>query len=316
MGNSQKQLTIGKLTLSTNLVLAPMAGYTDVGFRSLCATYGASMCTTEMVSAQGLCYDNHHSHELLTKENNEGISCIQLFGSKSESIKTAVSLPVIDSFDVIDINCGCPVKKIYGNGDGSALLENIHNAQKVVKSAIDNPYHKPVTVKMRLGINDTSIGVDFAKSMEDIGVSAITVHGRTKKEGYSGNVHLDEIFKIRQNVSCTLIGNGDVKDYTSYQNMLSTGVDGVMIGRGALGKPYIFKELLKKDYVFNIKDAILYHIACLLKVYDGKTVANLMKKHICFYGSGYPFIKQLKTEINSQIDINKVYEIIEKYFTF
>lgn len=305
---------IGNLELKSNLLLAPIAGYSDIGLRSLAMEYGAGLCYSEMISACGLCYDSDRTSELLKKADNEKPSAVQFFGGNPETIYKAVNSEHVYGYDLIDINMGCPVKKIFNNGAGSALMQDIKKAQNIVSAARGNCLGLPVTIKMRLGIHDDNIAIDYALAMEEAGVSAITVHGRTRDMMYSGKANLEKIKNIRKAIKITMIGNGDVVDKASMQAMFDTGVDAVMIGRGAIGRPYIFSELMGIPYHFNVKDAIYRHIELLRCVYPDKVVANNIKKHICFYGARQSYSKALREEINRSIDLEAVFKIVDKYF--
>lgn len=313
MDRIKKTLQIKDVVLDNNIVLAPLAGYTDIGMRSLCYSYGASLCYSEMVSAKGLHYNQEKTKVLLKTSDIEKPIAVQLFGSESEYFVEAISNPLLEKFDIIDINMGCPVKKIFNNGDGSALLKKPSLAYDIVKSCKKHTT-KPITIKMRIGISDDSLAVDFAKAVEEAGVDAITVHGRTREQFYSGKVNLDAIAKVKSAVLVPVIGNGDVRDRDSYEAMLSTGVDGVMIGRGAVGRPYIFSELLGYEYEFSAKHSALKHIEYLQTIYDNKIVCELMKKHLCSYVYGMKGSKEVKIAVNSSTNLEMLLQVINNFF--
>jgi tRNA-dihydrouridine synthase B len=268
-----------------------------------------------MVSVKGLEYNNDKTKKLLTLSPLEKPSAAQIFGSDPEVFRKVISGSYLNRFDIIDINMGCPVQKVFNNGDGSALIKDKVLASEIVRAAVEGAEGRPITAKIRIGINKEEGSVDFAKALEIAGVSAVTVHGRTRAQMYSGKADLVSIKNIKEALKIPVIGNGDVIDKASYINMIEkTNVDGVMIGRGALGKPYIFSEILNENYEFDIKENIIYHLNSLLKVYNEKTSVNLIKKHICFYGAGRRNSKEIKTAVNNSISIKEIQDIVNLYF--
>lgn len=301
-------MKIADFDIGLGVVFAPMAGYSDIGFRHLCRKYGADLTYTEMISAKGLMYNNPKTKELLALSPLERPSAVQLFGSDPDAFIKVADKGLLDSFDIIDINMGCPVRKIVMNGEGSQLMNNIPLAQQVVKACLN--FRKPVTVKFRSGFN-TVTAPDFAKALEDAGAAALTIHARTREQFYSGEADWNVIKKVKNSVTIPIIGNGDIRNYSDIIRMKEfTGCDGVMIGRAALGNPYIFSP----DTVRNIKADIEEHINLLLTIYNPSITANLMKKHICFYGKNLKNSKSLKGEINSVMDIEGIWNIVDKYF--
>ena len=279
-----KKLVIKNLQLENNLVLAPIAGYSDVGFRSLAKKYGAGLTYTEMVSAKALTYGNKKTEDLLITFPEEKPCAVQLFGNEPEVFYEAIKLPCLDKFDLIDINMGCPAPKIFGNGEGSALMADIDKASEIVKAAV-RATDRPITVKFRSGIDEQNINaVEFAKAMEKAGASAITIHARTKTQGYSGKADLMIAKAVKEAVKIPVIVSGDCVDKESYENILKvTGTDGVMIARGALGRPEVFAEILGKDVEVNKLEDILFHMDYLAKFYSEKFVVLNMRTHIAFY---------------------------------
>lgn len=236
-------LKIGEIQIKNNIFLAPLAGYTNYAFRRLCKGYGAGLCYTEMVSAKGLKYGSENTQELLYTDENEGVCAVQIFGSEPEIMRLACEHEKIAPFPIVDINMGCPVPKIYKNGEGSALLENPLLAEKIVKECVKSG--KIITVKMRIGITDKHlITAEFAKRMAGAGASLITVHGRTKDKIYAGEVNYQEIASAKRAVEIPVIANGGVFSNADAEKLLSeTGADGVMVARSALYNPQIFCEL-------------------------------------------------------------------------
>ena len=238
-----KPIKIGNVSVENNVFLAPLAGYTNYPFRRLCKGYGAGLCYTEMVSAKGLKYGSENTKELLYTDPHEGVCAAQIFGSDPDIMRFACEHESLAPFPIVDINMGCPVPKIYKNGEGSALLENPALAEKIVKECVKSG--KIITVKFRIGVTEDSlITEEFAKRMEGAGASLITVHGRTKDKVYAGEVNFAEIAKAKQAVQIPVIANGGVFSLSDGEKLLSeTGADGVMVARAALFEPQIFCAL-------------------------------------------------------------------------
>ena len=224
-----KQVTIGNITVNNNVFLAPLAGYTNYPFRRLCKEYGAGLCFTEMVSAKGLKYGSENTKELLFTDEKEGLAAVQIFGNEPETMRFACEHESLAPFQIVDINMGCPVPKIYKNGEGSALLENPVLAENIVKECVKSG--KIITVKMRIGVRENEyITKEFAKRMAGAGASLITVHGRTKDKIYAGEVNYDEIAAAKKAVKIPVIANGGVfSNENAVELMQKTGADGVMV---------------------------------------------------------------------------------------
>lgn len=280
-------MKIKNITLKNNLILAPMADYTDVAYRQICKEMGAGLTVTEMVSAKALKYESEKTYELLETFEGEHPVAVQIFGSEPDIMALACKNPALEKFDIIDINMGCPAPKIVGNGEGSALMKQMDLAKEIIEACV-NATSKPVTVKFRTGWDEASINaVAFAKMCEEAGASAITIHGRTREQFYSGKANYEIIKAVKQAVSIPVIGNGDVTDKESYDKMLATGVDAVMIGRASIGNPWIFKELLGGASEKNKLSTIETHIAYLLKANKSERYIVLsMRKIIAQYLKG------------------------------
>lgn len=301
-----KGIKLQDVQIDGNLFLAPLAGVTDVAFRCLARSYGAALTYTEMVSAKGMVYGNEKTEALLKTADNETVTAVQLFGSDAEIFKDAVCLPQIAKFDIIDINMGCPMLKVIKNGDGSALMKNIDGAARVIEACVKFS-GKPVTVKFRKGYDAESVNaVEFASMCAQSGASMITVHGRTREDMYGGKCDLDVIGKVAAKVSIPVIGNGDVADRASYEKMLSLGCCGAMIGRAALGRPWIFDEILHGGCKIDRRAVILRHIALMEQHFPERYVVVNMRKHIAWYVKGMHGGIELKRRIFEYKTLNEV----------
>ncbi len=308
-------MKIGNIELKNNIILAPMAGYTDAGFRMLCADYGAGLTVTEMVSAKGLAYGNRGTAELLETSDIERPVAVQLFGAEPDFMRRAVEDKRLQKFDIIDVNMGCPVRKIVNNGEGSALMKQPEKVYALVKAMADAT-DKPVTVKIRAGFNEGEITApEIAKVIEEAGGAAVAVHARTREQFYSGTADWSVIAAVKKSVSIPVIGNGDVATKDDCRRMLeSTGCDGVMIGRGALGRPYIFAEYADKEYEFDVKTAIWRHIERLRAYLPERTVVNQMKLQLCWYAKNVNRVKAVRASLASLKSTDDLTNIVEEYF--
>ena len=303
-----QQLTIGNVTLDNNLILAPMAGVTDLPFRLLCREKGAGMVCMEMVSAKAIYYKNKNTDELMEIHPEEKPASLQLFGSDADIIAEMAKQIEERPFAVLDFNMGCPVPKVVNNGEGSALMKNPKLVEEILSKLV-KAVKKPVTVKIRKGFNDEMVNaVEIAKIAEGCGVAAIAVHGRTREQFYAGKADWDIIAQVKQAVSVPVIGNGDVIDGPSAKALVEqTGCDGIMIGRAVRGNPWIFAEIehylktgeeLPKPAGSEIRDTILRHGRMELEYKGEYTAVREMRKHIAWYTTGYPNSAALRRSVN------------------
>ena len=309
------QLKIGDVQLESNIVFAPLAGFSEVGFRHMCAKYGAGLTYTELVSAKGLCYGNKGTQELLAREDFSSPCAVQLFGSDPEFMYKAAKDERLAKFEIVDINMGCPVKKVFNNGDGSALMKNPDLITEIVQ-AVKEGAKRPVTGKMRAGVESGKpVAVECALAAQKGGASAVCVHPRYREQFYSGEADHSITKAVKEALDVPVIANGDITDLQSLAGVRDlTGADGFMIGRGALGRPWIFSELNGGNGAHDVKADIYEHIAVLRKYMCDFTVANVMKLQLCYYAKGGRDAKAVRVEIGKAKSIDDIFDIVEKYF--
>lgn len=277
-------LKIKDIELKSNVILPPMAGFTDLAFRHLCLQAGAGLVCTEMVSSKALHYKNKKTEGLLKTFDTDKPTAVQLFGHEPEIMAEAVQNPLLEKFDIIDINMGCPARKIISNGDGSALLKDMVLAEEIIKACV-NATTKPITVKFRIGYNQgENIAVEFAKMCARAGASAITVHGRTTSQGYSGWVDYETIRQVKQAVNIPVFANGDCRSKEDYDRILElTQADGVAIGRASVGNPEIFSEITQTKFQMSKLEQIKFHYETLIKGYGERFAVKYMRSHLAGY---------------------------------
>jgi len=318
------KLTIGNVTLDNNVILAPMAGVSDLPFRLLCKEMGAGLVCMEMVSAKAIMYNNKNTEELLQIHAKETPVSLQLFGSEPDIVANMAAKIEHRNFAILDINMGCPVPKVVNNGEGSALMINPSLAAEIVRKTV-KAISKPVTVKFRRGFDEEHVNaVEFAKRMEDAGAAAVAVHGRTREQYYSGKADWDIIAKVKEAVSIPVLGNGDVTGAESAKQMLlQTGCDGIMVARAAQGNPWIFREItsyLEKGIIperpskQEMRELVLRH-ADLMVEYKGEYIAvREMRKHISWYTTGYPNSARLRGMINTVESMDELRRCVDSIF--
>ena len=318
-----KELKIGNVTLKNNILLAPMAGITDLPFRKIVEKFDPGLVTTEMVSSKAILYNDEKTKNLMNTEGEKRPIAIQIFGSDTEAMSYA-SKYVSNLADIVDINMGCPAPKVTKNGDGSSLLQNLEKAGSIIETVVKNST-KPVTLKIRTGWDKEHIvATEIAKIAENLGISAITVHGRTRTEYYSGKANLELISAVKKAVSIPVIGNGDIVDEKSALEMFEkTGVDGIMIGRGSLGNPWIFEkiryflqtgnklqEITNEEKLKIIKE----HFLLELEEKGEYTAVREFRKHIAYYTKNMPNSSNFRNEINRIESADELLKAINVFF--
>lgn len=321
MNQLLKPLAIGGVTLENNLILAPMAGVTDLPFRLLCSEQGAGLTGMEMVSAKAIMYGNKNTEGLLAIHPQEGPVSLQLFGSDPKIVSEMAKRIEERPFAVLDLNMGCPVPKIVNNGEGSALMREPKLAGEIIAATV-KAIEKPVTVKIRKGFDADHVNaVEMAKIAEDAGAAAVAVHGRTREQFYSGEADWEIIAEVKEAVSIPVIGNGDVTDGESARRMLlETGCDGVMIGRAARGNPWLFGQIaaflasgriLPAPSMEEKKKMILRHAALQMETKGEYTGVREMRKHLSWYTAGMPGSARLRGRVNQTESFAEIEKLVE-----
>ena len=309
---------IGNIKIKKTAVLAPMAGVADRAYRILNREFGASYTVSELISAKGLCYSDKKTEELCRITEKERPCALQLFGSEPEFIKKAVKIINRYNPDIIDINMGCPVPKVAGNGEGSALMQNPKLVGEIIYKTA-RAIKKPVTVKIRKGFSEKNVNaVEIAKIAEANGAAAIAVHGRTREQYYSGKADWDIIRQVKEAVSIPVIGNGDINSPESAKRLIEeTGCDGIMIGRAARGNPWIFDRINRfletgikeaEPGVQEVKEMILKHARLQIQYKGEYTGMREMRKHVAWYTAGMPHSASVRRQVNEV----ETYEQLEK----
>ena len=312
------QWKIGNVQIDNPFVLAPMAGVTDLPFRTLCKEQGAGLICMEMISAKAISFHNKNTIALMEIDPCEHPVSMQLFGSEPDLMAEVAKSIEDRDFDILDINMGCPVPKVVNNGEGSALLKNPNLIEEIVRK-VSSAISKPLTVKVRIGFENEPVDiVEIAKRIEDAGAAALAVHGRTRQQYYSGTADWDTIRRIKEAVSIPVIGNGDVDSPKKAEALVrETGCDGIMIGRAVRGNPWIFREmnhyfttgeLLPRPSWEEIREMILRHARMQIELKGEFTGIREMRKHIAWYTSGMRHSAGLRRDSN----LVSSYEELEK----
>ena len=296
-----------------NLFLAPMAGVSDVGFREQAVKFGADATVTEMLSARAMANNPKKTALMTITSPLEKVTVAQIFGHESEYMKRAIESDLLSKFPAFDINMGCPAPKIVKNGEGGALMDNMKLAREIIEMC-RKVTDKPLSVKFRKGYSKENY-LDFAKMCEDSGADFITFHARTVGQGYSGKADYEAIANVKASVKIPVIGNGDVVDKNSYEEMKKTGVDGVMIGRGALGKPWIFAELKCGLGEIDKYQVVSEHIETLRKYYEEDWLKLYIRKHLLWYTKDLPLASSLRLKLATCQDIDECLAILKTTFS-
>ena len=316
-----KKIKIGNVELNNNLLLAPMAGITDRAFRIICEKFDPGLVCTEMISAKGLYYDDSKTKQLLNMKDEKHPIAVQIFGSDVQSMGYAAEY-ISKYADIIDINMGCPAPKVVKNGDGSKLLLDLDKAKSIIEEVVRKS-NVPVTVKFRKGWdNNNIVAVEMAKIAEQAGASAITIHGRTRSEFYSGVADWEIIKKVKESVKIPVIGNGDIKNASDAKKIFDqTCVDGIMIGRGTLGNPWIFEQIKSElnNEVFNISNSeklslILEQLNLEIEDKTEKVAIMEMRKHISWYIKNTKDASKIRDKINQITDKKDLINTLTEYF--
>ncbi len=309
---------VKKLDFSRPLVvLAPLAGYTDLPFRSVVKNFGVDLTISEMISSNALAYNSEKTYKMLKKSPNEDPYFVQLSGSNPDIIRLAVEkLNEIDGIDGIDLNCGCPAPKVFNHGSGSNLLGDLPRLKEILSTIKKYSNKQYTTAKVRIGIDD-KIPVDIARVVEDCGADIISVHGRTKKGAYKAPVDYDAIKAIKEAVSIPVIANGDITDFNKAQQVLEyTKADGVMIGRGAIGKPWVFHQIATGTCEVSLelkKQIILEHFEAMINHYEEYGVV-MFRKHLHTYSKGYKNANEFRQQVNGITDTITIRNLINNFF--
>lgn len=309
-----KKIKISNLTTENNVFLAPLAGYSNGVFRKMCSDLGAGLTFTEMVSAKGLHYNSENTKDLLkTPEDYVGINACQIFGNDPKYLRAAAESEELAPFELIDINMGCPVPKIFKNGEGSALMGDIHLAEKIIKEVKKSG--KALSVKFRTGLVDSEpVTEEFAKMCECAGADMITVHGRSRERIYSGEVNFAEIAKAKRAVSIPVIANGGIFSVADADKLINeTGADGVALARGAIYDPFLFAEITGKK-VDDKKAVIRKQLTDTFAFYDERFAVVFMRKMVAFYVKGMrnaSYVKERLFKCKTKEEIEELLDLIE-----
>ncbi len=303
-------IELGRIKLAGPLVLAPIAGFTDSPFRKICVSHGCGLTMTELISAEGIVRKNKKTMDLLKFTEEERPFAIQIFGRKPETVAAAAEVVEALSPDLIDINMGCPARKVVGSGNGASLLRDPQLVNRIAEAVVKKT-KLPVSAKIRIGWDEASLNyLDVVKALEDAGVSMIIVHGRTRAQQYSGRADWNIIKEIREKSSVPVIGNGDIDSYESaYRMMEFSGCPAVMIGRGAIGNPWIFSGRTPESR--EIIETVKLHLDLMLDEYGNRGI-HMMRKHIVRYIHGTKNAAKARSSIVKAVSREEIITILDE----
>jgi nifR3 family TIM-barrel protein len=305
-------LSIANIKVDNNVFLAPMAGYTDFAFRKMAIPCGYGLTFTELVSAKGLMYQNPGNNLLLKADGDYDKTAVQIFGGEEYYLRSACESDYLKPFKIVDINMGCPVPKVYKNGEGSALLGDIKKAERIIKECVKSG--KIITVKIRIGLKKgDDFATDFAKMAEDAGASLITIHGRVREDYYSGEPNYNAIYNAKKSVKIPVIANGGIFTKDDADKMMQqTGADGIMIARGGIANPFLVSELIGIESHCTLKEFMLGHVSLMAKTYADRRAALEFRKFVPYYFKGMNGLKDIKLQIYSAESTDKIIEILKE----
>ncbi len=305
-------LKIGNLAIKNNVLLAPMAGYTDYAYRKLQLKQGIGLAFTELVSAKGLMYESQGSKELLFCGDDIDNTAVQIFGSEPYYMRSACESEDLSPFKIVDINMGCPVPKVYKNGEGSALLNDLNKAKEIISECVKSG--KIITVKTRIGlVKGDNFAKEFALMAEDAGASLITFHARVREDYYSGEPNYDAVYEAKKSVDIPIIANGGIFSVEDADKMMDrTGADGIMLARGAIIDPFLVSKLTKTPINSTLKEYILSHLKLMQQQYDDKRATNEFRKYLAYYFKGMDGVKKLKNEIYQATNLEQIIMLIKQ----
>lgn len=305
-------LSIANIKVDNNVFLAPMAGYTDFAFRKMAIPCGYGLTFTELVSAKGLMYQNPGNNLLLKADGDYDKTAVQIFGGEEYYLRSACESDYLKPFKIVDINMGCPVPKVYKNGEGSALLGDIKKAESIIKECVKSG--KIITVKIRIGLKKgDDFATDFAKMAEDAGASLITIHGRVREDYYSGEPNYNAIYNAKKSVNIPVIANGGIFTKDDADKMMQqTGADGIMIARGGIANPFLVSELMGIKKPCTLKEFMLGHVSLMAKTYADRRAALEFRKFVPYYFKGMNGLKDIKLQIYSAESTDKIIEILKE----
>lgn len=306
-------LTVGNLQIKNRIFLAPMAGYTDYCIRHLQIEQGVGLTFTELVSAKGLIYGGQGSKELLFSGDDLDKTAVQLFGADENFMRAACESEHLSPFKIVDINMGCPVPKVFKNGEGSALLTDIKKAEKIVKACAKS--NKIITVKIRTGQKQgDDIAAEYAKMAESSGAALITIHGRVREAYYSGEVDFKAIERAKKAVKIPVIANGGIFTKKDAEQIIkNSGADGVMLARGAIADPFLVNKLLDTDSKISLKEYIIEHVQLMKMQYEDKKAAHEFRKFTPYYFKGMTGVKELKLKLQQAESTDEILQLIKEH---